>query len=140
VTGQHLTTLEFTNNCVAKSSKTKTCLLFWPWKDRDGNNYSGLWVNVLKPGPGVNPAKGSSPGFYRSTWINPGQPFFLLSLYCLFLYYFNLLFHSFLLAFIYCIAKELSFLWICLTSFFESLSPGMNTIHPAASGRLHLTS
>ena len=29
---------------------------------------------VIKPGSGIDPAKGSGPGFYGSTRVNPGQP------------------------------------------------------------------
>jgi hypothetical protein len=29
---------------------------------------------VIKPGPGVDPAKGQGPGFHGSTWVNSGQP------------------------------------------------------------------
>jgi hypothetical protein len=31
-------------------------------------------IIVIKPGPGVDPAKGPGPGFHGSTRVNSGQP------------------------------------------------------------------
>ena len=37
--------------------------------------YSGcFWTIVIKPGPGVDPAKGPGPGFHGSSRVNSGQP------------------------------------------------------------------
>jgi len=34
----------------------------------------GVLSIVIKPGPGVDPAKGPGPGFHGSTRVNSGQP------------------------------------------------------------------
>jgi len=36
--------------------------------------YIRVQIIVIKPGPGVDPAKGPGPGFHGSTRVNPGQP------------------------------------------------------------------
>jgi len=37
------------------------------------NYYYELLSIVIKPGPGVDPAKGPGPGFHGSTRVNPDQ-------------------------------------------------------------------
>ena len=62
----------------SRSIQGSVCLLkssfFLESEFRESELFSDVWYIVIKPGPGVDPAKGPGPRFQGSTRVNSGQP------------------------------------------------------------------